>query len=254
MLWYNSIVLNKMFRGILSLSLNLFYLETVAKGSKLNKTEEKLKKEQKTYLLLTWQPSRPSLTGPAHRRFPPLSSSSLARRTSACRRARARTPPPASTSSCLSARFPDPLEMPRTSLAPRPLLPPSLSPSALSPSRDRTEPVAADQRSRGRSHPEASPTRPRAPPVLPRPPRRLTRPEEPRNAAPDVFPLLGHRRSASPSRSLRRFPGPVVCTGQLPVSSSSFSPSPFSRLHAVVAALPTTETRRRPRSSPVKPW
>ena len=33
-----------MFRGILSLFLNLFYLEIVAKGSKLNKTEEKLAK------------------------------------------------------------------------------------------------------------------------------------------------------------------------------------------------------------------
>ena len=47
MLWYNPIVLNKMFRGILSLSLNLFYLETVAKGSKLNKTEENLKKSRR---------------------------------------------------------------------------------------------------------------------------------------------------------------------------------------------------------------
>ena len=104
--------------------------------------------------------------------------------------------------------------MPRTSLAPRPLLPPSLSPSALSPSRDRTEPVAADQRSRGRSHPEASPTRPRAPPVLPRPPRRLTRPEEPQHAVPAPFfllqpwrsPAIFHRHRAFPERRHRRQP------------------------------------------------
>ena len=76
-LWYNySIVLNKMFRGILSLSLNLFKFKTMAKDinkrKQNNKTEQRaLTWRQQPAQLLCWQP-----TGAAQpTRHPPLSSS-----------------------------------------------------------------------------------------------------------------------------------------------------------------------------------
>ena len=113
----------------------------------------------------------------------------------------------------------------RAATRPGHLLPAWLPPPPLVPSRDATQPprtpltlprgpapllflsrpnpntaVATDAVRRGHHPPLASPTPLRAPQVLPRPPRRLTRPEEPRNAAPDVFPLAG-RRGSSPSNS-----------------------------------------------------
>ena len=137
--------------------------------------------------------------GPAHRRLPPLSPSSSARRTGT-RPARAATrpghllpawlPPPPLVPSRDATQPPrTPLTLPR---GPAPLL-------FLSRPNPNTA-VATDAVRRGHHPPLASPTPPRAPQVLPRPPRRLTRPEEPRNAAPDVFPLAG-RRGSSPSNS-----------------------------------------------------
>ena len=109
----------------------------------------------------------------------------------------------ASATSCLPACLRYSLETPRGSL--RPLSTPSRAHPLLllSLSLRTSDPngaVATDAVRRGHHPPLASPTPSRAPQVLPRPPRRLTRPEEPRNAAPDVFPLAG-RRGSSPSNS-----------------------------------------------------
>ena len=67
--------------------------------------------------------------------------------------------------------------------------------------------VAANQRSRGHSHPRAAPSYPRAPPPRSLPPHRATRPEGPRSAAPMLFsssaagdpPRRPARSDASPS-------------------------------------------------------
>ena len=92
MLWYNSIVLNKMFRGILSLSLNLFYLETVAKGSKLNKKEEKLKKSRRPTCCSPGSPAGPASARPVTVQPSCQSSSSPSPRSSCVLDARAPTP------------------------------------------------------------------------------------------------------------------------------------------------------------------
>ena len=99
-----------------------------------------------------------------------------------------------------------------------PSLVPFVSPSPL-PLAHPNAIVAAVRHRRSHSHSLAPSSYPRALPVLPRPPRRLMRPEEPRNAAPDVFPLAGRRGSSPSIRPLRRAPEPTN-----PPCSSAVSP------------------------------
>ena len=178
-----------MFRGILSLSLNLFYLETVAKGSKLNKTEEKIKKSRRTTWRSPLSPPGPALwlrPGPAHHRHLPVSSSSLPGGRARTRRARPRTPATSSLPGCLLLPW-FPPATPRSPLGPLSLFLEAPPLCSFSLARTRTQP--------------SPPTLFAADTIPLSPPRRL-----PELRKSSLVLLVVSRDQKSPGTPPRRFP------------------------------------------------
>ena len=126
-----------------------------------------------------------------------------------------------------------------------PLTPSVPIPSAPSPSRDRTELVAAARRSHAYRPPHASPMPQEAPPRLPLHPHPDERHRKPLDAASSAVPLLGHQGPPPSICRRRRLPELAVCSNRPPVSSSTISPS--SPLHLIAVAIVPfmAETRRR---------